>query len=141
MNHLPVSLFIIAVLVNISAGNFRPHPGGANRPPPPLICTPDSLMLYQDCRMCVCPRPYKAAKCFKKSCDLRTKDSGQCPTSALKLDDSRLCPNSPTASCKSDVDCPGVQLCCFDFCNGAKCVNPVPLDASSGTPHHGRGYQ
>jgi len=139
MNLSKRSVSLILVLVGTASAYFRPH-AVANRPPP-IICTPDSLIYYQDCRMCVCPRPHKVAKCFKKSCDLRTKDSGQCPISVMKLDDSHLCPNTPTASCKIDGDCPGPQLCCFDFCNGAKCVNPVPLDLSSGTPvHHGRGF-
>lgn len=43
--------------------------------------------------------------------------------------------------CKIDGDCPGNQVCCFDFCGGPRCVDPVPLDSSTGMQvHGGRAY-
>ncbi|ODN03251.1 Anosmin-1, partial [Orchesella cincta] len=127
-------------------GNRQMRPfqqmGPGNRRPKvaPIMCSHDTLMIYQDCRMCVCPRPNRVAKCFPKSCDLRTKDSGQCPAALLRMDDSKVCALNQFAGCKIDSDCPGPQLCCFDFCGSARCQNPVPLDIISGFPHKGRGY-
>ncbi|CAL8078891.1 unnamed protein product [Orchesella dallaii] len=113
------------------------------RPPvAPVGCTSDMLMVYQDCRMCVCPRPNRNAKCFKKTCDLRTKDSGQCPLAVLRMDDSKACGLTQAPGCKIDDDCPGNLLCCFDFCGSSRCAVPIPLDVISGFPvHRGRGYQ
>jgi len=127
-------------------------------------------MIYQDCRICVCPLPNRVAKCFKKSCDLRStpklpiivpyfkwdlkenlqqkkilkisaKDGGQCPSAILRMDDSKTCSLGNVPGCKIDADCPGSLFCCFDFCGGSKCVDPVPLDILTGGPvHKGRGY-
>lgn len=35
------------------------------------VCAGDSLLMYMDCKICVCPRPNRP-RCFKKTCDLRS---------------------------------------------------------------------
>lgn len=55
--------------------------------------------------------------------------------------DSKGCNMTQIIGCKIDGDCPGNQVCCFDFCGGPRCVDPVPLDSSTGMQvHGGRAY-
>jgi len=72
---------------------------------------------------------------------LAAKDGGQCPPNVLKLDDSKLCEwTNFQGVCKVDDDCPGNKLCCFDFCKGGQCRDPIPLEPGR-TIHGGRGYR
>lgn len=70
------------------------------------------------------------------------KDGGQCPQAVLRMEDGLACRVTQSPGCKIDEDCPGPKLCCFDFCGSSRCVDPVPLDFTTGlTVHNGRSYQ
>lgn len=69
------------------------------------------------------------------------KNTGQCPPAYLNLDDQKVCSSPPRQSpCKTDQQCPGQQICCFDYCAGYKCKNPLPLDNAQAPqqPQYGR---
>ncbi|CAG7731470.1 unnamed protein product [Allacma fusca] len=109
---------------------------------PRAFCLPKTILIYEDCRICSCNRQGQPS-CLKKSCDLRTKASGYCPPTILKESHYSECVTDDVitnhvGACQIDNDCPGKQLCCFDFCRGAICVDPAPL--WDGKPHPGLGY-
>ncbi|CAG7836740.1 unnamed protein product [Allacma fusca] len=133
---------ICSCVVTIS-GNL-PRPFKANKLEPKIMCGPDTLLILQDCKICYCPKANRHAVCSRKSCDQRTKPTGSCPTAVLNMDIYELCqPGIPSDQnfrpCKQDTDCPGSQLCCFDYCKRTYCTNPQTNSAPQlGGPGHGK---